>query len=185
MIRQDGSVQSANTPVYNKLAKNRVDRDYGIYRCMITRVYYTDDEQNLTFENKQVTYDAVILGGPKEGQLINNAKAISCYGGEFNYAEKIYRPIETKELREKKISEHKGDIVYIGFLQGNTSAPVIIGGGVQPFDKDSTGATKAEGFRVRTEYNGVFEEINKNGEWELRRKGGTLDTKNWSAHSRQ
>lgn len=174
--RNDGSVQSANTPVYDRMAKNRIDRDHGIYRCMITRVYFSDDPANLTFDNKQVTYEAVILGGPKEGQIIPNVKTMNDYGGEFNYAEKIYRPIETKELKQKRISEHKGDIVYIAFLQGNVKAPVILGGGVHPLDKDLTGAKKEEGFRVRSEYNGVFEEINKLGEYELRRKGGELNT---------
>jgi hypothetical protein len=174
--RQDGSVQSANLPAFSKLAKNKVDRDFGIYRCMVTRVNFTDEENNLTFENKQVTYEAVILGGPKEGQVIQNIKAMNEYGGEFNYAEKVYRPIETKNIKEKNIKDHKGDIVYVAFLQGNNRAPIIIGGGVQPFDKDSTGATKADGFRDRSEYNGVFEEINKSGEYELLRKGGTLDS---------
>jgi hypothetical protein len=173
--RQDGSIQSANLPVYNKMAKTKVDKDYGIYRCMITRVHFTDSQDNLTFENKQVSYEAVILGGAKEGQVLQNVKAMNEYGGEYNYAEKIYRPVETKNLKDKRISEQKGDIVYVGFLQGNSRAPVILGGGVQPFDLDSTGATEADGFRMRKEYNGVFEEINKSGEWELKRKGGSLD----------
>lgn len=173
--RQDGSIQSANTPTYNKLAKNRVERDYGIYRCMVTRVNFTDEETNLTFENKQVTYEAVILGGPKEGQVLQNIKAMNEFGGEYNYAEKIYRPLETKALNEKHIAEQKGDIIFVGFLQGNMRAPVIIGSGVQPLDKDKTGATKADGFRYRKEYNGVFQEINKTGEWELLRKGGELN----------
>lgn len=175
MERRDGSIQSSNLPAHNRLAKNKVDRDFGIYRCMITRVLFVDDAANLTFDNKQVIYEAVILGGSKEGQILQNVKAMNEYGGEFNYAEKIYRPIETKKLNEKRISEHKGDIVFVGFLQGNTRAPVIIGGGVQPFDKDSTGAKKADGFRMRKQYNGVFEEINKKGEYEFTRKGGKLN----------
>jgi hypothetical protein len=173
--RQDGSMQSSNLPSYGGMAKTKVDRDFGIYRCMIVRVNFIDDDSNTTFENKQVTYEAVILGGPKEGQIIQNVKAMNDYGGEYNYAEKIYRPIDTKKIDEKQISEHKGDIVFVGFLQGNTRAPVIIGGGVQPFDKDATGAAKADGFRMRKQYNGVFEEINKKGEFELTRKGGKLD----------
>lgn len=176
MERRDGSVQSSNLPVYNKMAKNKVDRDFGIYRCMIVRVNFVDQPENLTFDNQQVTYEAVILGGPKEGQILQNVKTMNDYGGEFNYAEKIYRPIDTKNIKDKEVSEHKGDIVFIGFLQGSTRAPVIIGGGVQPFDKDSTGATKADGFRMRKQYNGVFEEINKTGEFELLRKGGTVDS---------
>lgn len=173
--RRDGSIQSANLPAFNKLAKNKVERDFGIYRCMIVSVNFIDQEKNFTFENKQVTYEAMILGGPKEGQILQNVKAMSEYGGEFNYAEKIYRPLESKNIKEKPVSDHKGDIVFVGFLQGSTKAPVIIAGGVQPFDKDSTGATKSDGFRMRKQYNGVFEEINKTGEFELRRKGGKLN----------
>lgn len=176
--RRDGSIQSSNLPAHKTLAKTRIDRDFGIYRCMIVRTNFVGQESNLTFENKQVTYEAVILGGPKEGQIIQNVKSSGDYGGQFNYSEKIWRPIDTKELNEKKISEHKGDIVFVGFLQGNTRAPVIIGGGVQPNDIDSTGSTSDTGFRMRKEYNGIFEEINKNGEYELRRKGGKLSSEN-------
>lgn len=174
--RQDGSIQSSNLPVFNKLLKNKVSRDLSFYRCMITRVNFTDDKLNRTFDNKQVTYEAVILGGPKDGQIIQDIKAMNDYGGQYNYAEKIYRPLETKNIKDKRTSEHKGDIVFVGFLQGSTTSPIIIGAGTQSLDKTSTGATKADGYRVRKEYNGVFEEINKDGEWELRRKGGTLDT---------
>lgn len=175
--RQDGSIQSANLPAFNKLAKNKVDRDFGIYRCMIVRTNFVDDEANLTFENKQVTYETIILGGPKEGQILQNVKAMGDYGGQYNYSERIFRPLEAKNIKDKPISEHKGDIVFVGFLQGNSRAPVIIGAGIQPLDVSSTGASKSDGFRSRKEYNGVFEEINKTGEYELRRKGGTVDSK--------
>ena len=172
--RRDGSVLSANTPEFRRQAKTRVDRDTGIYRCMVTRVFFVDDDQNLTFGNKQVTYEVVIIGGPKEGQIIPNVKALREYGGEFNYSEKVYRPIDVKNLKDKNLSEHKGDIVYVAFLQGSTKAPVILGAGIHPLDVTS-GATKAKGFRDLREWNGVLEEVNKSGEYELVRKGGKLD----------
>ena len=176
-MRNDGSVQSANTPDSRFMSKNKVDRDHAIYRCMISKVNYIDDTGNTTFQNKQVTYNAVIIGGKKEGQEIQNIKSAFDYGGEHNFHEKVWRSIEpnTKGIGEKPIAEQTGDIVFVAFIQGDTSAPVIIGGGTQPLDEDSTGATRADGHRMRSQYNEVFEEINKDGEWEFTRKGGAYD----------
>lgn len=174
MRRRDGSIQSANLPAYNKLAKNRIDKDNSIYRCMIVKVNFVGDPDNTTFQNSQVTYEAVILGGPKEGQILQNVKAMSDYGGEFNYSERIYRPIATS-LKSLPLSDHVGDIVFVGFLQGFTRAPVIIGAGVQPNDIDFTGATREDGFIDQRQYNGIYTSINKNGEYLIQRKGGTLD----------
>jgi hypothetical protein len=180
MRRRDGSIQSANLPAYNKLAKNRIDKDYGLYRCMVTKVYFTDDTSGLyssnpTYENVQVTYEAVIIGGAKEGQILQNVKAMSDYGGQYNYSERIYRPTSTKNLEETPISEQDGDIVYVLFVQGNTRAPVIIGAGVQPLDEDFTGSTTEDGFVDQRQYNGVYQLIDKNGQYSLIRKGGSLD----------
>jgi hypothetical protein len=176
MKLRDGSIQSANLPAFNRLAKNRVDRDFGLYRCMITRTFFVDDPNNTTFENQQVTYEAVILGGAKEGTILQNVKAMSEYGGEYNYSEKIYRPISTKNLEDKPISQQDGDIVFIQFLQGNTRAPVIVGAGVQPQDLDFTGSTIADGYVSQSQYNGVYELIDKNGNYLLQIKGGALDS---------
>lgn len=76
MIRSDGSVVSSNLPK-NDSAFNRTDLDYKIYRCMVVEVYYTDDSNNLTYGNPQVTYDCIILGGRNEGQVIPNCKLAS------------------------------------------------------------------------------------------------------------
>lgn len=175
MRRKDGSIQSSNLPAHNKLAKNRIDKDYGMYRCMITKVHFVDDPQNTTFLNRQVTYEAIILGGPKEGQILQNVKAMSEYGGQYNFSERIYRPISTKNIEDLPISEHVGDIVFIQFLQGNTRAPVIVGAGVQPQDLDFTGSTLADGFVDQWQYNGIYQLIDKNGNFLLQRKGGSLD----------
>lgn len=174
LLREDGSVQSANIPDSRFSAKDRIDRDFGIYRCMITRVFFVDDPANLTFTNKQVTYEAMILGGALEGQLFQNVKSMADYGGEYNYSEKIWRPNDVP-LTENPLSNLTGDIVYVALLQGRKSAPVIIGGGANVQDIENTGATKADGFRSIKQYNGVFEGIDKNGIFTHQLYGGSLD----------
>jgi len=143
---------------------------------MITKINFIDDPNNTTFENRQVTYEAIIIGGPKEGQILQNVKAMNEYGGEFNFSEKIYRPINTKNISDLPISEHVGDIVYVGFLQGYTRAPVIIGAGDQPNDTSLSGATSKDGLIDHKQYNGIYQAIDKNGNWIIQRKGGTYDS---------
>lgn len=176
--RQDGSILSSNTPDKRFMKAEKVERDYSIYRCMVTKVRYIDDPDNFTFQNKQVVYDAVIIGGKNEGQQIQNIKSANMYGGQHNFHEKVWRAIEanSKGMGNKSVAEQEGDIVFVAFIQGSTSAPIIIGGGTQPLDEDSTGATRADGHRMRSQYNGLFEEINKDGEWEFTRKGGAYDS---------
>jgi len=178
MKRRDGSIQSANLPAYNRLKKNQVDRDFAIYRCMITKVHFVDDPSggNPTYENRQVTYEAVILGGAKEGTILQNVKdGTSGGGGQYNFAERIFRPTSTKNLEEKAIAEQDGDIVFVQFIQGNTRAPLIVGTGVQTNDKEFTGASIEDGFITQSQYNGVLQLIDKNGNFFLTRKGGSLD----------
>ncbi|MCG3175467.1 MAG: hypothetical protein MOGMAGMI_00396 [Candidatus Omnitrophica bacterium] len=174
MKRYDGSIQSANIPAKGTLSSLKVETDYGIYRCMIIAVNFVDDEENFTFENPQVTYDAIILGGRKEGQILTNVRAMNHLGGQYNYHERIFRKAtdDFSGNKKKLIKEQKGDIVYISFVNGDTSLPIILGAGVSPLDKDETGATKEDGAILKQEFNGVNQFINKEGEFELIRKGG-------------
>ncbi len=175
MIRKDSSIQSANLP--NTSLQNEVNKDFAIYRCLVIEVFFIDDKKNLTFDNRQVTYDLLILGGKKEGQILNNARTSNHLGGQYNYHERIYRKAINPFSGPKavKIPEQKGDIVYVSFINGDPSFPLIIGCGVSPLDKTTTGSDKAKGSIWKQEYNGVFQEINKNGEFELVRKGGVYN----------
>jgi len=178
MVRQrsDGSIQSANTPARGTLASEKVESDSGMYRCMVVEVNFTDSLGNLTFDNKQVTYDCIILGGRKEGQVIPNCKLANPLGGQYNYHERILRKAENPftGLLGRAPAEQKGDIVYVQFVQ-KTSNPVILGLGVHPLDKTTTGATFSDGPIWVEEYNGINRSINKDGEFELVRKGGTFN----------
>jgi len=175
-LRKDGSIQSANLPTKDRLQSNQMEIDYGIYRGLVIRRYFTDDAGNPTFDNKQVTYDVMILGGRKEGQTIPNCKLANSLGGQYNYQERILRPAQNPVFGngKKALAEQKGDIVYVSFV-GKTSNPVIIGLGTHPLDKTTTGATASDGMRMIEEYNGVFREINKDGDLEIVRKGGVYD----------
>tara|TARA_R110000868_G_C10973188_1_gene771486 strand:+ start:30257 stop:31246 length:990 start_codon:yes stop_codon:yes gene_type:complete len=174
--RRDGSIlSSALTGVTHRRA---VEVDFGMYRCMITKTYYIDDEGNFTFENQQVTYDAIILGGKKDGQIITNIKAAGVSGGQFNYYERIYRATEFlfSGPGRKPLKDHNGDIVYVQYINGVTALPVIIGAGVSPLDKDKTGAKKADGHILVDEYNGIRKSIDKDGNLKFQRFGGEWDS---------
>ena len=62
-LRRDGSIRSANIPI--GLYSDQVEVDSGCHRCMVVETTFTDDSKNFTFNNKQVTYDCIILGGRK------------------------------------------------------------------------------------------------------------------------
>jgi len=98
-------------------------------------------------------------------------------GGQYNYHERVLRKSERPFSGDKKLapSNQKGDIVYVQFV-GRTSNPMIVGLGTHFLDKDTTGAIKSDGHKWVEEYNGVNRHINKSGEFELIRKGGTLNT---------
>lgn len=174
MFRQDGSIQSANLPTRNSLQRLAINTSSKIYRCMITEVFFVDDERNLTFDNKQVTYEAIILGGREEGQVITNIKTMNWLGGQYNYQERIFRKTYSpfSGAGKKGLPEQTGDIVYITFINEDRSLPVIIGCGVHPLDKDTTGATKADGHIFREQYNGINRSIDKDGNFSIKRFGG-------------
>lgn len=170
----NGTIISGNLPI----AQNRPSFDVNeIYRGMVVRVNYVGDPSNITSNSPhpQVTYDVILLGGRHEGSIVDNARLMGMLGGESNYSERILRAASVPP-DAKAPQNQDGDIVFLGFLGGSRSAPVILGCGTQPLDLDNTGATKSDGPRMRWEYNGVFFEINKNGEIKLIRKGGALNT---------
>lgn len=173
--RGDGSIlPSALRGGQNRRA---VEQDFGTYRCMVVKLHFIDDETNLTFKNAQVTYDAIILSGRKEGQTIVNAKLCGELGGQYNFEEKVLRATSKPFSGESAVAlaDHDGDIVYITFVNGNTSTPIIIGFGTQQLDEDNTGATRAEGARHVKQFNGVKTEIDKNGKYTKQVKSGTYD----------
>lgn len=171
-LRRDGSIQSSLTPTVSNVGRKD---DYAIYRCMITRVIYTDTPGNITLNssNPRVLYDAVVLGGFASGQIISNCRLSTELGGTYTFYERVLKA-SVKDISGSRLSDGDGDIVFVQFVQGHTGYPVIVGldNGISPVE---TGAKTSDGPRSVKQYNGVREEINNFGEYEMRVKGGTAD----------
>lgn len=170
--RNDGSVQSANVPTEDNVG--RVENNT-LYRCMVVKVIYADSAQNITKNsaNPRVLYDVVILGGFDSGQIISNCRLASIIGGNNNYFERTLRAA-SKPLAETRLSDQDGDIVFVQFIQGHSGYPVIVGVdvGIQPGNQTPT--TEADGAVLRSEFNGIYEEITADGDWCFERRGGEV-----------
>jgi hypothetical protein len=171
-IRSDGSYQSANTPTFANTGKFK--EDYNLYRCMVTKVIYVDDDSNITknSQNPEVIYECVILGGYKEGQKLTNVRLCPSIGGDDNYSEMTLTPA-SKPITDTRLADQDGDIVMVEFIQSQRGYPVIVAFGNSL--NAAHGATKATGPKLETQYNGLNYQINNAGELTITRKGGSLD----------
>lgn len=168
--RYDGSVQSAMTPTPANVGRTE---DNSVYRCIVTKVIYVDDPANITANstNPRVLYDVVVLGGFASGQIISNCRLSSLLGGNSSFYERVLRAAD-QDVSGSRLSESDGDIVYVEFVQGHTAYPMIVSldNGIKT--SEFIGATLSDGPRLREQYNGVWREINKDGELELQIRGG-------------
>lgn len=160
--RWNSSIQSSNTPTFNKVGILR--DDFALYRCMVTEVLYVDDPKNISknAKNPEVLYTVAILGGHASGQTLSYCRLASWLGGSTNHSERILTPA-TKKLNKAKLQDQEGDIVFVQFIQGFDSFPVIIALAKGP--KDKSGAKKADGPRFLDIYNGMQTEVNNKGEY--------------------
>jgi hypothetical protein len=173
-IRRDGSVQSGATPTLMNVGR---EDDMGLYRCMVTKVIYADDAANITAnsQNPRVLYDVVVIGGFASGQVISNCRVATDLGSNNSYEERTLRA-SNKELSKDRLSDCDGEIVYVQFNQGHTGFPVIVRMDQGIKTGPSIAATKAQGPRKLTQFNGVEEQIDKDGVVTQKVKGGTADS---------
>lgn len=174
--RSDGSVQSSATPTYENAGRKE---DNSLYRCMVTKVLFTDDPDNITSNspNPRVLYDVVVLGGFSSGQVISNCRLSSSLGGNFNFYERTLRA-SSENVSKTKLQDNDGDVVYVQFVQGHQAYPVIVALDEGINTGDATGAAAADGQVERFQYNGIYHEIDKNGDFTWIRKGGEYDEEN-------
>lgn len=170
-IRPDGSYQSANTPTWANVG---LKQDYSLFRCMVTKVFYVDDDLNVTknAQNPEVTYKVVILGGFKQGQTLTNVRMSPEMGGDDNFTETTLTPA-SQPITDTRLSEQDGDIVMVQFIQGHQGYPLIVA--MANSINSTKGTKKADGPRRLTQYNGLNQLINNAGEYLITRNGGTLD----------
>lgn len=173
-LRPDGSVQSSSTPTEANVGRGS---DFGMYRCVVTKVIYVGDPANVTTNssNPRVLYDCVVLGGFASGQILSNCRLSSDLGGTTSFYERVLRAC-TDDISNSRLSDADGDVVYVQFVQGHTGYPTIVAldNGIVTVGK--IGASKDEGPRSIREYNGVRETINKDGELIQEVKGGVPDS---------
>lgn len=178
-IREDQSVAPASLPTRNSMAKSKDSASDKLCRGMVLRVRYVDDPLNQTInsQNPQVTYDVILTSGPREGQIFSNVRSMNLLGGQDNYSEILYRAASKPFTGPdgKPFQNQDGDVVYLEFINGDLSSPLITGLGNHPLDRDKTGATKAHGPRWIQEYNGVNTLVDKDGNYKLVRKGGVYN----------
>lgn len=184
MRRDDGSIRSANDPVWDNMY---LIRDHKLYRGVIREVIYTDDERNNSGGNSdpnEVVYNLMVIGGDRDGQLFNNARLMRSLGGFSNFDEIVLKATEgltkadpTSLLGQtdpslRNIPKFNGDVVYFQFLNGDLHLPVITGLGYhQAADAE---ASSDDGQRKRKQFNGIYTEITKDGEFTWSKDNGAL-----------
>lgn len=171
--RWNGSVQSSNVPSYGKVGISR--DDFGLYRCMITKVLYVDDPGNISknSQNPEVLYEVIILGGFASGQILSYCRLASWLGGNDNYSERTLTPT-SKSISKDSLSKHDGDVVFVQFVQGHDSYPIIIA--TSKGLSNNKAAKKADGPRFLEQFNGVQTEIDNKGQIHRTMFGGTTDS---------
>ena len=183
-ILRDGSVLSTNTiRSYENI--NRYNYS-SLCIAVILEVIYIDDPRSVS--RSMVEYNVKVDDGLKAG-FYNNVVALPNLGGIFNFSDKVYKgrekSFQNKNSLDIKCSsslntmtrfEHDGDQVVLGFLDGNVSAPIILGSW-NNCNIYFPMARREDGTRFLEEFNGVRTEINKEGEWSLTYLGGVRDLK--------
>ena len=181
MFRNDGSVKSANIPVWS----NRYQiKDYGLYRGVVRETLYTDAEFNDTGQGtpNEVTYNVMLIGGDRDGQLFSGARVMRNLGGFANFEETTLKHLQgltgvdptslaaIADAPIRSIPQFNGDVVYIQFLAGDLQMPVIVG--TAHHQKAETEATEDEGPRHRRKFNGIYTEITRDGEFTWSKDNG-------------
>ena len=159
----------------------------GIYMAKIDGVLYVDNIKNSTNNSdiKQVEYNCTIVMGPLTGRRVYNVRDTAPLGGKYNTAE-IIRSADTQsninDSPEKRgIKKTNGSMVYLMFIDGQPSNPVIIGEAKSP--TSSAAATTEDGERAFFEFNGIQFNINKEGGLTISNTGGPKDAEGISSNS--
>ena len=173
--QEDGTVVNSNLKL-GQYSNNPKNESYTIQKAMILEVYHKDHPKNKF--KRGVEYRAVIVGGPREGELLHNVTPLDGFGGGGNFHEVVYTP-KTEVIRGKNKGDATppentdGSHVIVGFLGGHQNHPIILGGWPQP-NNAAYGASAEDGTLMNGSFNGLGYSINKDGVLKFTRKGTTI-----------
>lgn len=182
MHRPDGSYNS----IHNKNSSGaEFPRDFGTYKALITGISYADTDGNPTKNDPtaEVLYEVQIMGGHRDGQIFSNARVLNSFGGISNFEERTLKPVTTLSTKDfanpyftfEVVKVLNGDQVYVQFVSGNLYSPLIIGCAKHPLGTN-TGVTEAESSKYKIQFNGIYEEIDKDGQYLWKKANGKYVT---------
>lgn len=159
----DGSVVSSFFDTKSMPTAKEATRSNKILEGQVIRVHYVDDASNKS--KKYVEYDVVAREAYGQAVTYKNCRNATDMGGTNNFQELVLEANEFAfqgKLQSSNFpSNMNGTIVKLAFLE-NLDKPIIIGGRTH---NRYQAARRADGVRFKKEFNGVQEEINKDGEW--------------------
>lgn len=171
----DGTVLNSNLKIESARKYNK-NENFAPVQAMLIEAYPKDHEKNKF--KKGVEYKAVIVGGPREGEVIHNVQAKCEFGGKDNYHEVNYTPkkevLKGKNKGDATPTENTdGSYVMIQFLNGSRNSGIITGALPQP-NNEEYGSNDADGTLLRGKFNGLAYKIDKDGIFTLSREGTTI-----------
>ena len=141
---------------------------FGVYRGVVLKTVYPDDPKNTTKE--RVEYVVKV-----NGQEYPNAINMRDQGGIYNYHEKIRKGSE-KALKGEFgkgtfDAELDGEHVYVMFIAGHSSIPLIIGAAEHARQAKYKKHKKADGVFDEREFNGVQFQVDKDSNYTIKQVG--------------
>lgn len=144
-----------------------------IVEGQVHKVHFIDEATNIS--KKYVEYDVLIREGYGTISTYTNIQLLQAFSGGNNYQELVLEPSDfayTGKLEDANIAKNKrGTMVYVAFLDGNREKPFIVG---SPLHSRHDGFTKEDGISFRSEFNGIYTEITKDGDV-IKEYRGVLD----------
>lgn len=140
--------------------------------------YKPDDDKNLTHATWEYDVECVITDGMGQATLETYPHCImaSMFGSVSDYLMWSPRISEKQKTPDDKPDFEgilQGSLVLLLAPNGNSSVPALIIGAAQHPQAPKADDKFGEGQLLRFEYNGLFVEINKDGELTITRKGPT------------
>lgn len=133
----------------------------------VEKIHFIDDSTNISKTN--VEYDIVLFDDEAGQTMLRNVRAMQKLGSSNDYSEFIYEDNQIafeKDLDESNVPQNKnGSYVLILFMDNSFFKPFIIGAVRHPIIESE--ATREKGIHQVSEFRGLIQEINKDGELEI------------------